>query len=66
MNVSIRPTEPKDAEGLRDLFLQPKAMRETLHLPHTTLAFWQERLHNIPVGVSPFTMTTMGWALAAC
>ncbi|MGF1773269.1 GNAT family N-acetyltransferase [Vibrio wakamikoensis] len=51
MNVSIRPTEPKDAEGLRDLFLQPKAMRETLHLPHTTLAFWQERLNNIPVGV---------------
>jgi putative acetyltransferase len=51
MNVTIRPSEPRDAEGLRDLFLQPKAMRETLHLPHSTLAMWQERLNNVPVGV---------------
>ncbi|GAL17543.1 putative acetyltransferase [Vibrio maritimus] len=54
MNVNIRPTEEKDAAGLCELFSQPKVQRETLHLPHSSLKMWQERLSNIPTGVYTF------------
>ncbi|SEF60297.1 GNAT family N-acetyltransferase [Vibrio hangzhouensis] len=54
MNVIIRPTELGDAEGLCQLYSQPKAQRETLQLPLPSVAMWQERLSSVPAGVYSF------------
>ncbi|MGV2986350.1 GNAT family N-acetyltransferase [Vibrio sp. E150_011] len=54
MNILIRPSEQADAEGLTQLYSQPKAQRETLQLPFPSLSLWEERLANIPVGTYSF------------
>ncbi|ELG2045031.1 GNAT family N-acetyltransferase [Vibrio fluvialis] len=60
MDIHIRPTEVSDARALCDIYSQPKAQRETLQLPHPSLAMWQKRLETIPAGVFSFVAEVDG------
>lgn len=41
---TIRRAEPTDAEGVRQIFSSPKAMRGTLQLPFPSAEMWRKRL----------------------
>lgn len=41
---TIRRAEPSDAEGVRQIFSGPNAMRGTLQLPHPSIEMWRKRL----------------------
>lgn len=60
MEILIRPTEVSDARALCDIYAQPKAQRETLQLPHPTVAMWQKRLETMPEGVFSFVAEVDG------
>ena len=46
--IVIRHAEPKDAEALRQNYMQPGVYHDTLQLPHPSLEHWQERLQPKP------------------
>ena len=42
--IVIRHAEVGDAEALHQIYNQPTPQRDTLHIPHSPLAAWTERL----------------------
>ena len=60
MEVIIRPAQVSDAQGLCDLYSQPKAQRETLQLPNSSPKLWIDRLSNIPTGVYSYVAEVEG------
>ncbi|WP_295892231.1 GNAT family N-acetyltransferase [uncultured Vibrio sp.] len=60
MNITIRPTQLKDAEALCEIYSQPKAQSETLQLPNPSIDMWISRLENIPAGVYSFVAEVEG------
>lgn len=50
-NLIIRRTEPSDAKGLHELYLNKYVLSQTLHLPLASFADWQDRLNAIPKNV---------------
>lgn len=44
MSILIRHAEPGDYEGTRDVMSQPRALADTLQLPHPSLEMWKKRL----------------------
>ncbi len=51
MNIVVRPTQVRDAEGICQVYAQPLAQRETLQLPNPSVEMWKKRLTDMPVGV---------------
>lgn len=41
---TLRAAEPRDAEGLRDLYAEPSTYAGTLQLPYPSIELWRERL----------------------
>lgn len=52
--LSIRRSEPTDAQGLQSLYAGIHAHIQTLQLPNPSLTMWQKRLANIPDNVHSF------------
>lgn len=48
---TIRRAEPSDAEGVRQIFLGPKAIRGTLQLPFPSAEMWRKRLAEPADGI---------------
>lgn len=48
---TIRRAEPSDAEGVRQIFLGPKAIRGTLQLPFSSAEMWRKRLAEPADGI---------------
>lgn len=48
--ITIRRTEPSDAEAYHRIFSCPKVIRGTLQLPYPSADVWRKRLTEIPDG----------------
>lgn len=53
-NLIIRRTEPKDAQGLQQLYAGIDAFSQTLQLPNPSVKNWESRLNNLPENVHLF------------
>lgn len=60
MEVIIRPTQVSDAKALCEIYSQPIAQSETLQLPQPSVAYWEERLSNLPAGVYSYVAEVDG------
>lgn len=54
MEIIVRPTKVSDASALSELYSQPKAQKETLHLPFPLETLWLQRLEAMPAGTYSF------------
>lgn len=48
--ITIRRTEPSDAEAYHRIFSCPKVIRGTLQLPYPSVEVWRKRLTEVPDG----------------
>ncbi|MDW5512862.1 GNAT family N-acetyltransferase [Serratia proteamaculans] len=48
--IVVRHVETADAQALHQLYSQPKAYRDTLHLPLPSIELWHKRLANLEPG----------------
>ena len=48
--IVVRHVETADAQALHQLYSQPKAYRDTLHLPLHSIESWHQRLANLEPG----------------
>ena len=60
MDITIRPTLVSDARALSEIYSQPSAQRETLHLPMPSVSMWTQRLETMPTGVYSFVAQVDG------
>ncbi|EAQ63973.1 acetyltransferase [Marinomonas sp. MED121] len=51
MDVKIRRAEPSDARAIKEIYECENAYKETLQLPHPSLALWEKRTSNLPDNV---------------
>ena len=51
MDVEIRRAESSDARAIKEIYECEKAYKETLQLPHPSLALWEKRTSNVPDNV---------------
>lgn len=60
MDFSIRPTEPRDAEGFAALRRMPGVFEQTLGIPSARVQDSVEKLSSPPPGMHSFTAVTTG------
>lgn len=60
MDIVIRRAEPSDAQAIRALYQGENAYRNTLQLPHPSLAMWEQRLSQIPDNVYAYVAEING------
>lgn len=52
--LTVRRTEPSDAQALQRIFEDEQVYAQTLQLPHPPVSLWQERLAKVPDHIFSF------------
>ena len=60
MTITIRRTEPSDAEAVAKIFSGPKVIWGTLQIPYPSIEMWRKRLAEPPEGFYSLVASTDG------